>query len=326
VVGWRSPLSGRSDKRCRLDYPGRALTTHIGEGYRPRIAATAQTRVCVQQLEPRVGDLEYNRGLSLEAIEEAAAGGAQVVVLPELVSSGYMFDSAEEAASLAIGVDDPLIGEWAAAAARHGLVLAAGFCERGDDGQTYNSAAVIDPTGVRTVYRKLHLWDHEKLWFTPGDALPPVLETPAGRVSIVICYDLEFPELVRTVALGGTELLLVPTNWPLMDRPGDERPGEVTNAMAAARINHIAIACADRGGVERGQAWTGGSTIVDPDGWAVGENPWRAGGERRPGPLYADLDLTRARDKRFTELADAFADRRPELYGAVARVDDLAVR
>ena len=281
----------------------------------------------MQQLEPRVGDPSYNRGLSLEAIEEAAAGGAQVVVLPELVSSGYMFESAEEAASLAIGVDDPLIGEWAAAAARHGLVLAAGFCERGDDGQTYNSAAVIDPSGVRAVYRKLHLWDQEKLWFTPGDALPPVIEMPVGRVSIVICYDLEFPELVRTVALAGTELLLVPTNWPLLTKPpGDERPGEVTNAMVSARINHMAIACADRGGVERGQAWTGGSTIVDPDGWAVGENPWRAGGQRPLGPIYADLDLACARDKRFTELADAFADRRPELYGAVARVGDLAIR
>jgi predicted amidohydrolase len=282
--------------------------------------------VCVQQLEPRVGDPAYNRALARDAIEEAVAGGAQVVVLPELVSSGYMFESAEEAASLAIPVDDPLIGEWAEEAAQHGLVLGAGFCERGEDGHTYNSAVVIDPSGVRAVYRKLHLWDHEKLWFTPGDALPPVIQTPIGRVSVVICYDLEFPELVRTAALEGTELLLVPTNWPLMERPGDERPGEVTNAMAAARVNHIAIACADRGGVERGQPWTGGSTIVDPDGWAVGENRWRAGEPRRAGPLYADLDLARTRDKRFTELADAFADRRPELYGAVARADDLAVR
>jgi predicted amidohydrolase len=92
----------------------------------------------------------------------------------------------------------------------------------------------------------------------------------------------------------------------------------VTIAMGTARVNHIAIACADRCGVERGQAWTGGSTIVDTDGWAVGETPWRDGEERRSGPLYADLDLARARDKRFTELADGFADRRPELYGAVA--------
>jgi predicted amidohydrolase len=302
------------------------LTVVVGAGYLPRITVTRHTRVCVQQLEPVIGDPRHNRGLSLDAIEQAAAGGAEVVVLPELTNSGYMFDSAEEAALLAIGVDDPLIGAWAAAASRHGLVLAAGFCERGEDGQTYNSSVVIDPGGVRAVYRKLHLWDREKLWFRPGDTLPPVLDTPAGRVSVVICYDLEFPELVRTVALAGTDLLLVPTNWPLADRPADERPGEVLNAMMAARINRMAIAAADRGGVERGQPWTGGSTIIDSDGWAVGENPWRVEEPRRPGPLFADLDLMRARDKRWTELADVFADRRPELYGAVARADDLVVR
>ncbi len=256
--------------------------------------------------------------LSLEAIEQAAAGGAQVVVLPELVSSGYVFESAEEAASLAITADAPLISEWAAAAARHGLVLAAGFCERGEDGRTYNSAALIDPTGLRAVYRKLHLWDREKLWFTPGGTLPPVLDTPAGRVATIVCYDLEFPELTRTVALAGAELLLVPTNWPLMERPPGERPAEVVAAMATARINHMAIACADRAGVERGQPWTGGTAIVDADGWVVAEPDW-TGDARGPGPLYADLDVARARDKRFTELADAFADRRPELYGSVTR-------
>jgi predicted amidohydrolase len=269
-----------------------------------------RTRICCQQLEPRIGDAEHNRALSIAAIEAAAAGGAEVVVLPELVSCGYMFESAEEAAAAALPVDAPLLAEWAALAARHQLVLAAGFAERGADGRTYNSAAVIDPTGVRAVYRKLHLWDREKLWFTPGAALPPVIETRVGRVSVLICYDLEFPELTRTVALGSADLLLVPTNWPLMERPADERPAEVVIAMAAARINHMAIACADRVGVERGQPWTGGTTIVDAEGWVAGE-------DRRPGPLYADVDLTRARDKRFTELADSFADRRPELYGAV---------
>jgi predicted amidohydrolase len=265
------------------------------------------TRICCQQLEPRVGEPEHNRELSISAIEQAAAGGAQVVVRPELTTSGYMFRSRAEAHAAAIAADGPLIAEWCALAARHGLVIAAGFCERG---APYNSAALIDPTGLRAVYRKLQLWDRERLWFDPGDALPPVINTPVGRVSLLICYDLEFPELTRTVALAGAELLLVPTNWPLMDTPAGERPGEVTIAMATARINHMAIACADRAGVERGQAWTAGTAIIDADGWVAGEN-------RRPGPLYAEVDLARARDKRFTDLADSFADRRPELYGAV---------
>ena len=193
------------------------------------------------------------------------------MVLPELISSGYMFESAAEAASVAIGTDHPLIAGWIDAAARADIVLAAGFCERGDDGLTYNSAALIDASGLRAVYRKLHLWDREKLWFAPGTELPPVVDTRVGRVSVVICYDLEFPELTRTVALDGTQLLLVPTNWPLMPRPDGERPAEAGIAMATARMNRMAVACADRFGTERGQAWTGGTTIVDADGWAVAE-------------------------------------------------------
>ncbi len=272
---------------------------------------TVVTLVSCHQLAPRVGEIAHNRALSIAAIERAAADGADVVVLPELVSSGYMFESAQEAAALAIGRDDPLLAEWASLCAEHSLVLAAGFCERGEDGETYNSAALVDPGGVRAVYRKLHLWDREKLWFTAGDVMPPVIDTPVGRVSLAICYDLEFPELVRTVALGGAELLLVPTNWPRVDWPEDERPAEVVNAMASARCNRIAIACADRAGTERGQAWTQGSALVDVDGRVLDES-------RLPDAVVrGEIDLARSRDKHFTELADAFADRRPELYGAV---------
>ncbi|HET9103321.1 MAG TPA: nitrilase-related carbon-nitrogen hydrolase [Solirubrobacteraceae bacterium] len=270
------------------------------------------TRIACQQLAPELHDLEANRALTGAAIEQAVAAGADVVVLPELISCGYMFQSAAEAASAAITTDHPLIAGWVQAAVRADIVLAAGFCERGDDGLTYNSAVLIDGTGLRAVYRKLHLWDREKLWFAPGNELPPVIDTRVGRVSMLICYDLEFPELTRTVALAGTQLLLVPTNWPLMPRPDGERPAEVGIAMATARMNRMAVACADRLGTERGQAWTGGTTIVDPDGWAAAET-------RESGMIVADIDLDAARDKHYTELADAHADRRPELYGAVTR-------
>lgn len=269
------------------------------------------TRVACQQLAPAIADLDANRALSLRAIAEATDAGADVVVLPELVSSGYMFASPEEAAAVAIDVGHELIAEWAAAAARADIVLAAGFCERGDDGRTYNSAAIIDAGGVRAVYRKLHLWDREKLVFTPGEQAPPVVQTRVGRVAAVVCYDLEFPELTRSVALAGTQLLAVPTNWPLVPRPVGERPPEAIIGMATARANRMAVACADRVGTERGQEWTGGSTIIDPDGWVQAES-------REPGLVIADVDLERALDKRYTELADAFADRRPEFYEGLA--------
>jgi predicted amidohydrolase len=262
------------------------------------------TAVVCRQLAPRIGDLAANGSLSLQAIEEAVEAGADVVVLPELVTSGYVFESVEEASSLAIGADDPLLAEWAAAA--RGAVVIGGFCERGDDGRIYNSAAVIDGGAVRGVYRKLHLWDREKLFFTPGAEPPRVYETAAGRIGVLICYDLEFPELTRMLALDGAELLAVPTNWPLVERPDGERPPEVQIAMAAARVNRIFIACCDRTGTERGQEWTAGTTIIDVSGWPV-------------GTARAELDLSAARDKRLTEFADALGDRRPELYGRLTR-------
>lgn len=274
------------------------------------------TRIVCQQLAPALGDLPGNRALALAAIREAVKDGADVVVLPELVTSGYMFQSPAEAAEAAIDPGDEIVSEWADEAARADIVLVAGFCERGEDGRIYNSAAVCDAGGLRAVYRKLHLWDREKLVFTPGTSPPPVLDTRVGRVATVICYDLEFPELTRSLALAGVQLLLVPTNWPLVPRPPGERPPEAVIGMATARVNRMAVACADRCGIERGQEWTAGTTIVGVDGWVAAES-------RSPGMVAADVDLVAALDKRLTEHADALGDRRPQLYGAL--VDDPAV-
>lgn len=268
------------------------------------------TRIACLQLDPVFGDVTANRNLTVTAIRDAVSAGAEVIVLPELVSSGYVFRSQQEAAAAAVATNSDLIGAWASEARRAGAVIAAGFCELGEDGRLYNSAALFDGTGLRALYRKLHLWDREKLFFTPGGELPPVIDTPFGRIGLMICYDLEFPELTRAVALAGAQLLLVPTNWPLVDRPDGERPPEVLIGMAAARVNGMAIACADRVGVERAQEWTGGSAIINSDGWVAAES-------RDRGMVLVDLDLGAALDKRVTDNADLFTDRRPEFYGAV---------
>jgi predicted amidohydrolase len=269
------------------------------------------SRIAVQQLAPVLGDLERNRSLALAAIREAIEAGAEVVVLPELITSGYVFESRDEAAEVAIDPEHELLREWAEEARRGDAVVIGGFCERGDDGLLYNSAALIDATGLRAVYRKLHLWDHEKLIFEPGAAPPPVVDTRAGRIGVLICYDLEFPELTRWVALQGAQLLAVPTNWPRVPRPDGERAPEAVIAMAAARVNCMAIACADRLGTERGVEWTGGAILVGVDGWAAAER-------RDTGLLVADIDLAEALEKRLTDHADAFGDRRPDIYASLA--------
>jgi 5-aminopentanamidase len=265
------------------------------------------TRVVCQQFAPQIADLPANRERSVRAVAEAIDAGADVVVLPELVTSGYVFESTDEAAAVAITPGHAVFTEWAAEAARGPAVVVGGFCEQGDDGLLYNSAAVVDRSGVLGVYRKTHLWDREKLYFQPGAHAPRVFDTPAGRIGVLVCYDLEFPELTRLLALGGAELIAVPTNWPLVDRPAGERPPEMQIAMAAARVNRVFIACCDRTGTERGQEWTAGTAVIDEAGWVIAR-------QTEEGPAGAEIDLALARDKRLTDLCDALGDRRPELY------------
>lgn len=262
-------------------------------------------RVVCCELAPRIDDPAANREMTAHAIAEAANSGADIIVLPELATSGYVFASADEARASAVEAGAPLFLDWARAAADATVI--GGFCELGADGRLYTSAAVVDRGGVREVYRKSHLWGREAEVFAAGDRPPPVVDTRIGRVGVLICYDLEFPEMTRSLARRGADLVTVPANWPLVPRPAGERPPEVIIAMAAARVNRMAIACCDRSGEERGQHWTAGTTIIDVEGWvAAGVGP--------NGRAVADLDLACARDKSISPNNHALDDIRPELY------------
>jgi predicted amidohydrolase len=270
------------------------------------------TLIAVAQLGPAVGEPDANRKAAAEAVTEAAAAGARLVVLPELSDSGYVFASPAEARGLAAPADDSdTLRQWASLANEHHLVIVGGFCELGADGNLYNSAALVDASGVRAVYRKAHLWDTEKQVFVPGDAPPPVVETELGRVGVMVCYDLEFPEWVRRAALDGADLIAAPVNWPAVSAPLGERPTEVIKAQAAAATNGVFVAVADRCRVERGVSWISGSVIVGPDGYPLAGPVL----DDRPALLTAQADLPRARDKRLAGDNDLLGDRRPELYG-----------
>jgi 5-aminopentanamidase len=275
------------------------------------------TRVACCQIGPRIGEPAANRAAGLAAAQAAAEGGAAIVVLPELSASGYVFRDLAEARALAESADGPTAAGWASLARRHGITIVGGICELGPDGLLYNTALVVDAQGVRAAYRKAHLWDAEKLIFTPGDAPPPVISTAGTSLAVMVCYDLEFPEWTRLAALAGARLLCVPTNWPALPRPEGERPMEVVRAQAAAAINRMFVAACDRAGAERGVDWVGGSVVIDPDGWPL------AGPQ--PGDheitIAADCDLASAADKSISARNDVFTDRRPSLYGGVTRED-----
>lgn len=267
-------------------------------------------KVICCQIAPHVGDLEHNRLVVREAIRSAVAADGRIVVLPELCTSGYVLRSEAEARELALRPDDGGLDDWSEAAAEGDAVVVGGFAELGDDGLVYNSAAVVDATGVLAIYRKAHLWLDEPRVFAVGQEPPPVVATRAGRIGVAICYDLFFPEMTRSLARAGAEIIVCPTNSPAVDDGANADIGTAV-ARAAAHVNRVYVAVCDRSGPERGTRWAGRSVIVDPDGRVIAGPPGA-----RLAMVVAHCELSDARQKVVPGTAnDVFGDRRPELYG-----------
>lgn len=269
------------------------------------------TIACIQY-EPRIGEVASNREEGLERAATAVRDGADVIVLPELSNSGYVFESRSEALSLSEPADGPTVRAWEAFAREHGVHLVAGFCER-DGADLYNSAAVVGPDGHLGTYRKAHLWNEEPLVFERGNSGFPVYNTAIGRIGVLICYDGWFPESWRMLALGGAELICVPTNWVPMPN-SDHQPLAMANilVMGAAHANSVFIAAADRVGTERQQPFLGQSVIAGPDGWLIAG----PASKTEPETLLAEVDITAARRGRtLNAFNQVLRDRRSDLYG-----------
>jgi predicted amidohydrolase len=267
-----------------------------------------QVTIACAQLAPRFGEPEGNRERAAAVIDQAAARGAAVVVLPELCISGYAFNDLREARSLAEPIDGATVQGWSAQARERDVIIIGGLCELASGGALYNSAVVVDGDGVLGVYRKTHLWDREPDVFAAGSEPPPVIDTAIGRIGVAVCYDAFFPEVMRSLALAGAELIAVPMNSPAEDPVLEPLAAEVLVAAAAAHVNRVYVVQADRCGDERGIEWAQASVIVDIDGSLL------AGPVRGETVLVASVALERAQNKALGHRNDAFSDRRPELY------------
>jgi predicted amidohydrolase len=230
----------------------------------------------------------------------ASKSGARLVVFPELFLSGY--DLGEDAGRHAECADGPAAAEVARISAGARVSILYGYPERAR-GRIYNSAQLIDTSGRRVAnYRKTHLYGAwERRVFAPGDALVTA-EIDGLRLGILICYDVEFPEAVRALALAGVDLVAVPT---ALVRPFDG----VARTLVPARAleNQVYIAYAGLCGSEGDSSYCGLSCIVGPDGVEI------AGAARRPKLLYAELDTAALVASR--RLNPYLIDRRPRLYG-----------
>ena len=267
-------------------------------------------RVAVAQMEPRLAETERNLDAALERLEETAAAGAQLLVLPECAIPGYMFDSAEEALPYAEEIPGPTTEAFERECARLGVHAITGLLER--DGDTlYNAAILVGPDGLIGSYRKTHLpFLGVDRFVTPGDEFK-VFDTALGRIGLIICYDLRFPEVTRTLALQGADMVALPTNFPMAAKLQCD-----VIAPARAAENRIYLLVANRVGKERWGEFCGWSQIVDPYGMRLAE-----AGETEEALLVADVEIEKARDKDYVVPGEyelyLFGHRRPELYGAL---------
>jgi 5-aminopentanamidase len=267
-------------------------------------------RVAAVRFGPQLGAVDDNRRAAVEAIERAAAAGAELVVLPELASSGYCFRDAAEARASAEPVPGPTTRAWQEAAARHGVVVVGGICELDDDARVRNTAVVVDADGVCARYRKLHLWGREPELFVAGDERPPVVLTSVGRIGLGICYDLWFPELTRDLASRGAELVAFPSNLSASPAQDGLPHLDVVVAMATAHVNRVHLVVADRCRAERGSEWLGAAMVVDADGTLLAGPPPGDG----EAMAIAELDPVHARSKAWEPSNDLLADRRDDIY------------
>ena len=275
-------------------------------------------RVAVAQLAAEPFQSVSNAARGASAIRDAAAQGADLVVLPELLSTGYVLDRSRVHAA-AEAVDDvaagPCLDAWTTAAREEQVAVVAGLAERAREG-CYNSAVVISDDGsVQGVYRKLHLFGAERDVFEPGDRGLPIFELKGLRVGVLVCYDLRFPEVLRILASLGADLVVVPIAWVEgFDQAPTPSPGmihQVVNAVVQANLNQVWVAAAGRTGRDEGVELLGSSVIIDPYGRVV------AGPVPRDEETLTFADVrpniaaeTRRREKQI----DPREDRRTDVY------------
>lgn len=227
--------------------------------------------IACAQTDPVLGDIAANIDMTERAIRQAAAQGAKLVVLPECASGGWAFSDRAESEAAAQPVEGgPTIAVWQKLAKELDVWVCGGFGELAEDGALYNSSILLGPDGVESLYRKVHLWNTENLAFDPGNLGYPVVDTPFGRVGMLICYDAWVPESFRSLAVQGADLALAPSDWvPNPHQPDDMPPLAHIMVTAGAHSNQMYVAAASRYGTERGQRFIGQSVIADHTGWIL---------------------------------------------------------
>ncbi|RMV75672.1 Nitrilase/cyanide hydratase and apolipoprotein N-acyltransferase [Pseudomonas caricapapayae] len=259
-------------------------------------------RVALYQCPPLPLDVAGNLNRLEQQAQAAAEQGVQVLICPEMFLSGYNI-GARAVSELAQAQDGPAAKRIAAIAKASGVAILYGYPERGADQQVYNAVQLLDSHGTSLAnYRKTHLFSElDKSMFAAGEDHFPVVELNGWHLGLLICYDVEFPENTRRLALQGAQLILVPTaNMVPYDFVCD------VTVRARAFENHCYVVYANYCGSEGEIRYCGLSSLCAPDG----SRPVLAGQDE--ALLVGTLDKALLAQARTAN--DYFVDRRPALY------------
>lgn len=257
-------------------------------------------------------DINANLSVLESHLRREVTEGTQLTVFPECFTTGYCFDSLEEAMPFAESVPGPTTDRIARICRELNTFVVCGMLEKSAE-RLFNTAALIGPDGLIGSYRKVHLpYLGIDRFTTPGDRPFEVFEAAGVRIGMLICYDGGFPEAARVLAIRGADLILLPTNWP----PGGAYMAEFS-INCRAMENGVYFAAVNRIGFENGFSFIGKSRICSPVGATMATI-----NEDTPGVLRAEIDPSQSRNKLLVRvpgkhMIDRMADRRPEMYDAI---------
>ena len=253
------------------------------------------------QTSPLFGEKEKNFNQIRKLVGNAKA---DLIVLPELFATGYTFTSKGEVDDLAETNQEETANFLKEISAKTGAVIVAGFIEK-DAGKNYNSSIMVYKTKVIDTYRKIHLFNKEKLWFTPGNKKLQVHNINGMKIGIMVCFDWIFPEVSRTLALNGAQVIAHPSNlvMPYCQQAMVTRCLE--NRVFAVTANRV-------GNEKRGKdnfTFTGGSQITSFDGKILSSAP-----KDKTSMDIVKIDITKADNKMLNDYNDVLKDRREKFY------------
>lgn len=261
-------------------------------------------RVAAVQFNPIHKDKKTNIDKMAAYIEKT---DAELLVFPELCTTGYYFSNRDEVMSIAEPKNGDTLELFKELSCKHDKIIVFGFAEK-DGISLYNSSAVLFPDSkYNSIYRKTHLFYKERFCFDEGDTGFFVVNNPERDINIgtMICYDWRFPESARTLGLKGADIIVCPSAlitdvWHI--------------AMPARALeNKVYLICSNRIGTEQGEdvplLFKGSSAIYNYNGEILSK-----ASQDKEDVIYAEIEPSRTRDKSFNEFNDIFKDRRPEFY------------